>query len=235
MKVIGGGLGRTGTKSLQTALQILGFDPCYHMTEILEKNINHAIFWEQAIQGQPVDWHGVLGRYEAGVDMPVSQFVPELLQAYPQSKVVLTVRDPERWYDSMYETVYQLTHTPKLLSKLVPLLKRFTKMTRAVVWNGFFDGRFLEREFAIQKFNEHNAYIKQIVPPEQLLVFHVKEGWEPLCAFLDVPVPNEPFPYVNDRQEMLKRVAGMKKGENAVRMMLVGLVAGLLWWLWRKM
>src|SRR5918997_4262033 len=108
VKVIGAGFGRTGTASLKAALETLGFDPCYHMTEVF-KHPGHAAFWRAAWRGEPADWDGLLGAYEATVDWPACTFYAELMERYPEAKVLLSVRDPERWYQSMRSTIYELT------------------------------------------------------------------------------------------------------------------------------
>jgi Sulfotransferase domain len=108
VKVIGAGFGRTGTASLQSALQELGFGPCYHMYEVFE-HPQHADFWEAAWRGETVDWDEVLGSYEATVDWPGCAFYRELMERYPDAKVLLSVRDPEQWYESTRNTVYKLT------------------------------------------------------------------------------------------------------------------------------
>jgi len=108
MKVIGAGFGRTGTASLKVALETLDFSPCYHMTEVFA-HPEHADFWVAAFRGEPVDWDGVLGGYEAAVDWPACTFYEELMERHPEAKVILTVRDPERWYESVRNTIYELS------------------------------------------------------------------------------------------------------------------------------
>ena len=93
--------------SLKAALETLGFGPCYHMIEVFE-HPEHAGFWQAAWRGEPVDWDGLLGGYEAAVDWPACTFYEELLQRYPDARVLLSVRDPERWYESTRDTIYQI-------------------------------------------------------------------------------------------------------------------------------
>ena len=126
------------------------------------------------------------------------------MQAFPDAKVLLTVRDPQRWYDSTYETIYQLSARPQWFSRFIPPIRDAMKMVRTSLWYGLFQGRFEESDFAIQVFNEHIEEVKSFVPADKLLVYSVKEGWEPLCTFLDVPIPDTEFPHVNDRN-MIKR------------------------------
>lgn len=232
MKVIGAGYGRTGTLSLKIALEKLGFAPCYHMEEVM-KRPQHIDTWLAISQGQPVDWQAFLGAYPAGVDFPVSVYYRELLAAFPDAKVVLTVRDPQRWYESTNETIYGLGSQMARVGWFIPRLRRFGKMVEAVVWDGLFNGRFEDRSYAINRFNEHIEMVKQVVPPQQLLVYHVKEGWEPLCRFLDVPIPDAPFPHANDRAAITRRMRTVQLLAVGMIVGLVGLVALVIWLLSR--
>lgn len=205
LKVIGSGFGRTGTMSLKAALEILRFDPCYHMEEVI-KRPSHIKLWQQIGHHQPVPWEKIFSRFQAAVDFPASIFYRELLDRYPDAKVIHTVRDPERWHDSTAETIYQAADQfPAWVPKLLPPLGWFIDMQERLIWQRVFNGRFPDRTYAIQRFHDYTEEVKQHVPPGKLLIFQVKEGWEPLCTFLDVPVPDVPFPHVNDRETMLRR------------------------------
>lgn len=206
MKIIGAGFGRTGTTSLRAALVQLGFGPCYHMLEIALK-LRHARTWLAAAQGQPVDWQHFLRNYQATLDYPASAFYRELMEAFPDAKVLLSVRDPDRWYKSTLNTIYAQPAFTPLLRRLFPPLRTMTLMVHATIWDRIFHGRFEDRDYAISIFNQHIENVKASVPPDKLLIFDVKEGWGPLCDFLDVPVPAEPFPHLNDRVtfERIKR------------------------------
>ena len=217
MKVIGAGFGRTGTASLQSALGELGFGPCYHMFEVFT-NPGHADFWRAAWRGEPADWDGVLGGYEATVDWPACTFYEELMERNPDAKVLLSVRDPERWYESTRQTIYKIgkisTGSPfsrlgfTLLSRLV--FDRFKTgqgpMAEEIIWRGTFGRRFEEKDHAIGVFDRHNEEVQQRVPQEQLLVYEVKQGWGPLCEFLGVEVPDKPFPHLNDAADMRRLI-----------------------------
>ena len=213
MKVIGPRFGRTGTASLKEALDELGSGPCYPMSEVFARP-GHADFWRAAWRGEPADWDGVLGPYEATVDWPACSFYEELMQRHPDGKVLLSVRDPERWYESTRQTIYKLgkiaTGSPfsrlgfALLSRLV--FGRFKTgqgpMTEEILWQGTFDGKFEDKHHAIEVFNRHNGEVRRRVPQEQLLVYEVKQGWGPLCEFLGVEEPDKPFPRLNDAADM---------------------------------
>ena len=223
MKVIGAGFGRTGTTSLKAALEKLGFDPCYHMTEVFA-NPEHANFWTAAWCGEPVDWDGVLGDYEAAVDWPACTFYEELMQRHPDAKVLLSVRDPDRWYESTRSTIYELSmlieKSPirRWIFGLISLLMfggftgRRSSLANDIIWEGTFDGRFEDKAYAIGVFERHNEEVKRRVPPERLLVYEVKQGWGPLCEFLGVPAPEQPFPRLND-------TAQMRRGIKAIRIL----------------
>jgi len=220
MQIIGAGFGRTGTMSLTAALEQLGLDPCYHMLEVF-KHPSHIKRWQAAADGEEIDWQDFLGDYKAGLDYPLSAFYKELMAAFPEAKVILTVRDPQRWYESTLETIYQGTAVPGWLLSVVPLFRNMNRMVQSAVWKKVFDGRFEERDYAISVFNEHIAEVKRTVPKNKLLVFSVRDGWQPLCDFLAVPVPTGDFPHVNDRQ-MTRRMYA------AARIVpLVGLILGL--------
>lgn len=204
MKIISSGFGRTGTSSLREALVILGFGPCYHMDAVLSSPANIRA-WYQISQGEPADWQAVFAGYNAAVDFPASAYYQEIMAAFPDAKVIHTVRDPERWYDSAEETIYQGQFLfPAWLQQLVPTTKQFVELQRKIIWQRALQGQFENRERAVEVFNEHTETVQRVVPAERLLVYRVAEGWEPLCNFLEVPVPDVPFPNINDREAMKK-------------------------------
>lgn len=200
LKIIGAGYARTGTMSLQQALNQLGLGPCHHFQEVT------AGVAEKLTAIKPgdtsADWDAMLGDYKSAVDWPWSVFYKELMEHSSDAKVVLTVRDPEKWYASVADTVH------KMSAKAPP--GALPDMLRALVWNGIFDGRFEDKEYAIKMFNDHNEAVKAAVPADRLLVFSVKDGWEPLCKFLGVPVPDGPFPHANDREAFRQKAARIK-------------------------
>lgn len=217
MKVIGPGFGRTGTTSLKAALETLGFGPCYHMTEVFAHPA-HADIWLSAWRREPVDWDDLLEDYEAAVDWPACAFYEELMDRYPDAKVILSVRDPGRWYESTRTTIYELSKTldssavSRVIFGLITLLVfggfagRRSTLPEDIIWQGTFDGRFEDRRYAIEVFERHNEEVRRRVPPDRLLVYDVREGWGPLCAFLGVPEPEGPFPRLNDAARMRRGV-----------------------------
>ena len=202
IKVIGAGLGRTGTLSLKAALEELGFSRCYHMTDVFA-HPDHAKVWDDAAHGQPVDWDALFQGYQATVDWPGCAFYETFMTRYPDAKVILSVRDPERWYDSAHHTIlYARNAFPGWLRIIAPRMRHFTGMIDRLAWNGLFQGRFEDKTFAIEIFNRHNEQVQRVVPPDRLLVYEIQQGWEPLCTFLGVPVPaDKSFPHLNDTVE----------------------------------
>jgi hypothetical protein len=231
VKVIGAGFGRTGTTSLKAALEDLGFGPCYHMTEVFA-HPGHADFWISAWRGWPADWEKVLGGYEATVDWPACTFYEELMERYPEAKVLLSVRDPESWYESTRRTIYELSMlidrsaiarlTFGLMSLLVfgGFAGGRSSMVNDLIWQGTFDGRFEDKTYAIEVYKRHNDEVKRRVPSDRILVYEVKEGWVPLCEYLGVPEPEEPFPRLND-------AAQLRRGMKAVRVLSIAVPVAL--------
>ena len=230
MKIIGSGFGRTGTLSLKQALEQLGFAPCYHMTEVI-KRPKHIAAWCDVAAGRSVDWVQLFDEFEATVDFPASVKYESILAAFPDAKVIHTVRDPERWYHSTRETIYTAaTVFPGWARRWIRPVRQFTELSDGLLWNGLFQGRFEEQPHAIEIFERWTDEVRRAVPADKLLVYQLGEGWEPLCAFLGVPVPDTPFPHVNDRQEMIRsfrRVRMLLRWGPIV--LLSAMVAALLW------
>jgi hypothetical protein len=209
LKVIGAGFGRTGTLSLKHALEQLGFGPCYHMLETLEHPAHDAL-WLALARGESDDWHAILDGYQASVDWPAIMIWKELVAAYPQAKVILTLRDPEAWFASASQTIFaRMRDFAAALARddaasVDPARRVHMRMVNAAVVNRAFGGN-LDQDHAIQVFNAHNDEVRRTVPPERLLVYESGEGWEPLCSFLGVPVPDSPYPKVNTTDDFAAR------------------------------
>ncbi len=210
MQVIGVGFGRTGTLSLKVALEQLGFGPCYHMFEVIDSP-RRTRDWIRAADAPPdtIDWAGMLAGYRSTVDWPGAALWRPLVAAYPQAKVVLTVRDPDRWYDSAASTIFRdrmrvtsLLGRARLWLSLRtdPAMRQVVPMVSRLVWDGVFGGRFADRTSAIERFHRHVAEVRAEVPADRLLVYEVSSGWGPLCDFLGVDAPARPFPRANDQR-----------------------------------
>ena len=203
MHVIGAGVGRTGTYSLKLAINRLDLGPCHHMEEVLHDLPGQVPLWSAALHGQ-ADWQAIYAGYRSAVDWPTAGFFRQLAQAFPSARFVLTHRDPERWADSFEATIYKLLagrdRAPAAMQAWMDMAEGVVAMT------GFPAG--LDRAGLIAAFVAHKEAVEAAIPADRLLVYEVKEGWAPLCAFLGLPVPDEPFPRTNDRAEFWDRVAG---------------------------
>ncbi|MBO2453685.1 sulfotransferase family protein [Actinomadura barringtoniae] len=221
MKVIGVGIGRTGTLSLKAAVERLGFGPCFHGRHVLDHR-ERLPLWMAAASGEKVDLRGLFAGYESTMDWPGASFWRELVEAYPDAKVILTERDPDSWYDSVARTIYPMFGSrsdPRAeeARQVVPGLDIMTEFTRRLIWDGaFFGGRFEDRDHAIAVFMAHNEAVRREVPAERLLICEAAVGWDVLCDFLDVPVPDEPYPHLNDPDRFWGRVqARMAESQGA--------------------
>jgi hypothetical protein len=204
LKLIGAGLGRTGTLSLKLALEQIGFGPCYHMVDVLMQ-ASRCQSWVQAAAGD-ANWDAIFEGYTATVDYPGCTFWRELTEHYPSAKVLLTVRDPEEWFESTQKTIFSRENARRVTQP--PLSEFFAR----IVFRDFGD-RVHDREFMIAAFRRHNEEVQKSVPPDRLLVYQVADGWAPLCRFLGVAIPDRPFPRVNTREEFGARQAARGHAE----------------------
>ncbi len=200
LKLIGVGLGRTGTASLKVALEELGLGRCYHMTEIMQ-HPHFNQYWMDATDGK-ADWDKIFEDYGATVDYPACTFWKELSEHFPDAKVLLTTRDANTWYESTHETIM----SPKVANFIRN--SPWGKMIERTIWDTL-DNRMEERDFMVSYFENRNKEIIDAFPPERLLVYEVKQGWAPLCEFLDLPVPDKAFPHINSRQETVELFENM--------------------------
>ena len=200
LKIIGSGLGRTGTKSLHAALNRLGFGPTHHMFEMFQQQERMPL-WIEAGKGR-ADWDAIFEGWSSAVDYPTAAFWREIADHYPQAKVIHTVRDPDEWFDSTQETIFRADGFAATAMESGGVMADFFK---TVIRD--FPGRLHDRAFMTDYFRRHTEEVKAAFPPERLLVYEVRKGWGPLCAFLGVAVPDEPFFAQNDRAEFVARVA----------------------------
>jgi hypothetical protein len=201
MKVIGAGFGRTGTMSLKAALERLGFGPCFHMIDLI-RDPTPLPYWQAAADGEKVDWTEALDGWESTIDWPGCTFWEEMAEIWPDAPVLLSVRDPEAWYRSTYNSIHEAKEMA-LRGELQGNTEEapdpaVMQMINGLIWKGTFKGRFTDKEFALEVFRRHNEDVKSKVPADRLLVYEIKQGWGPLCDFLGVEVPDEPMPHLND-------------------------------------
>lgn len=186
LKVIGAGFGRTGTDSMREALNMLGLGPCHHMFEV-NAHDDQKRMWRALAQGGAPDWDRMFAGYNACVDWPSAHYWSELGAHYPDAKIILTYRTAESWWASFEQTILrgiQRSVEPESLGL-------------ALIRDKVFGGRPEDRAHAIAIYEENVRAVKAVVPAERLLVHNLGDGWEPLCAFLRVPVPAEPYPSRN--------------------------------------
>lgn len=206
-RVIGSGFGRTGTASLKRALEILGFGPCHHMEEVL-RHPAEVPTWEAAARGEPVDWPRFLDGWGSAVDFPSAFYWRELAGAFPDAKVIHTVRDPSAWFDSYATTILPaVSQFPsRIVGPWLPFVSAPFRVASRALLERVFGPDLRDKANAMRVFEAHTEEVKRTIPADRLLVFDVREGWGPLCAFLGVPVPEEPFPRVNDAAEFQRRI-----------------------------
>jgi Sulfotransferase domain len=212
MKVIGAGLPRTGTLSQKVALEMLGLGPCYHMVNVLG-DLELVAPWRQALDGDP-DWDQVFDGFQSTIDWPGSYYYRELIDAYPDAKVLLSVRDGESWARSMRDTIWGLfygdivsRHLSDARALVDPKWRAYTEMMKEM-WqrSGLLDGAETTDEWMSNAIHRFQQEVQDTVPADRLLVWSVGDGWEPLCEFLEVPVPDTPFPHLNDSKIFADRV-----------------------------
>ena len=207
IRVVGAGLGRTGTASLKKALERLLGAPCYHMQEVFE-HLDHVPLWHAAIRGEQVDWSRILTGYAAIVDWPGAACWRSIAAAYPDAVVLLSTRaDAETWYRSAKATI--LGDVPDEVKEAQPELAEFGAMVGDMFAS--FDPNWRERDAAIAAYERHNAAVRAEVPAGKLVEWQPGDGWEPLSAALDVPVPDEPFPHTNTTEEFQARNAELRE------------------------
>ena len=195
LKIVGSGLGRTGTKSLQSALNMLGLGPCHHMVEVFA-HPQSVPLWIAAAAGRP-DWDAIFAGYGAMVDYPGAHYWRQIAAYYPGAKVLHTVRDPDHWFDSTQATIFAPDGASSRPGPFSEFFASFLGGLRA---------HMQDRAYMTDYFRRHTEEVKRTIPPERLLIYEAGQGWEPLCKFLGVKVPQEPYPNENTRAEFIARV-----------------------------
>ncbi len=221
IKIIGAGFPRTGTNTLRESLQKLGYVQTYHMKELLVHPQN-LHYWTTLKKTGTTKWDELYDGFQATVDFPCYPWYKEHMKRYPDAKVILTVRPFDKWYSSVYSTIWQAQHPP-VLRKLAMMPKllfssrlrsviKCVKFAKEAMMDDHFQGKFENKAFAEKVFNKHIEDVKAYVPAEKLLVFDVTEGWGPLCKFLHVSLPNEPLPHTNKKEDFKIMLGELMKG-----------------------
>ncbi len=194
MRVIGAGLGRTGTFSLKLALEQLLDGPCYHMAEVFERPQDVSV-WLQAAKGGAVDWKALLEGYAAGVDWPLCSFAVELAEVYPDALVLLSVRDFDAWWKSASSTIFAFQQDAE---------GEWKEMVEALFSNTF-TLDLGNRQACREAFDRHHRRIRERIPASRILEWRPGDGWSPICDALGMAVPDQPFPHRNTTEEFLAR------------------------------
>ena len=214
MKLLGAGLPRTATTTQMIALEMLGM-PCYHMRDMMSDLENRVPQWRKAFEGDG-DWDEIFAGKESTVDWPAAYHYKELMDVYPDAKVLLSVRSAEGWVKSMDSTITQIFMGDTLMHHLaraqyhidpnykawIDLLNEMNFGDERGVWAGT-NGEAGPMAEAMERWNQS---VIDTVPADRLLVWDPKEGWEPLCEFLELPVPEQPLPHVNDTENFQKNL-----------------------------
>jgi hypothetical protein len=213
MTVIGAGLPRTGTLTQKLALEELGLGPCYHWVNVLA-DLDQVELWNRALDGES-PWEDIFDGHRSTVDWPGGYFYRELMDFYPEAKVLLSVRDPEAWERSFRDTIWTMCHGETLMpllsrarAEVDPRWRRYLTLVDRMFWGpqGTFAAGHAEPELLIEQMVRHSEEVRRVVPAERLLVWEVTDGWGPLCEFLEVDVPDGPLPHANDRDSFVERV-----------------------------
>ncbi|HEY5089939.1 MAG TPA: sulfotransferase [Polyangia bacterium] len=199
LRVVGAGLGRTGTFSLKLALERLLGGPCYHMKEVFDVPA-HIPVWHAALKREPVDFRKMLDGYAAAVDWPASAFWPELSDTFPNALIVLSLRDPDSWWRSATRTIFEGFRKPPAPGDNLPWRAMVTAMLETT-----FTPNFLDEAAAKAAFARHIEVVRQAAPASRLVEWRAEDGWGPLCAALGLPIPSEPFPHANTTEEFRAR------------------------------
>jgi hypothetical protein len=217
MRVIGAGLPRTATTTQMVVLEQLGFGPCYHMRDLLSDLPTGLPLWEAAAEGK-ADWQRIFGAAQSTVDWPSARYYRELIDVYPDAKVLLSVRDGESWVRSMRETVWGIFHGDSVIHHISdartvvdPLWRRYITLMNGMNWDeqtGALAGDTYSDEGLIAVMDRWNETVKATVPSERLLEWYPSEGWDALCEFLEVEVPSEPVPHLNDTRAFREGIIG---------------------------
>ncbi len=205
LRVIGSGFGRTGTMSMKTALEQIGFGPCHHMVEVMGNPAQPA-FWKAIAAGEQVDWNEVFAGYNSQVDWPGAHVWHETSVTFPDARVIHTERPEAEWWNSFSVTIGKFFAVAPTLPLPPHIREIFETMTGWFMKETF--GGHVDRDTAIAAYRRNNQKVRDTIPAHRLLVFNVAEGWGPICRFLEVPMPDTPFPRSHPRDEFWAHFGG---------------------------
>ena len=205
MRVIGAGLGRTGTNSLKIALERLLDGPCYHMFELFQRP-QDVTTWQAAVRDEPVDWTAFMRGWSACVDWPAAPFFDRLAHAFPDALVLLSVRDPADWFQSASQTIFDLMRkAPRENQNPIQQLVE-SQLERWMTSD-------IENEAEmIAAFERHSNRVRTLIPKDRLIEWMPGDGWGPICAGLEIPIPSQPFPHANAGADFRETVAKARVG-----------------------
>jgi hypothetical protein len=195
LRIIGAGVGRTGTTSLKLALEKLLGARCYHMLEIFERP-QDIPRWQAAAEGRMPDWHALFDGYAAAVDWPASAFWPEIHAAFPDAMIILSERDPDAWWRSASDTIFPAISSTD---------NDWRRMVDAMLENRFVTA-IEDRDACVAAYEAHNAKVRATAPGSHLVTWRPEQGWAPICAALGLPVPDGPFPHANTTSDFKERL-----------------------------
>ena len=205
LQVIGSGFGRTGTMSMKEGLGVLGLGPCHHMLEVMENPLQLA-HWKAIRAGEPVNWSEVFESYNSQVDWPGAHVWHETSIAFPDARIIHTERPEDDWWASFNGTIGKFFASYKEMDLPPYVFDLFDTMNDLVIKQTFDD--FTDRDSSISAYRLNNEKVRDTIPAERLLVFNVADGWEPLCHFLELPVPDSAFPHRHPKREFWEHFGG---------------------------
>ena len=241
---------------MRAALYQLGFHDVYHMASLHSNTVVDGPYWERAFEARygdgtftRDDWDELLNHYQAVCDLPASIFGCELAEAYPEAKVVILNRDPERWYQSVLTSIYTVIKPPtafwaklrmKYRAALDPQAKAMAPVSRNIGMRALRYDHGKEKEKALAWYKRTYDEYRERIPAERRIEFTVKDGWKPLCEHLGVPIPmirdektgemvEAPFPHLNDNDSFHSTIKEMQangiKRANEVLLIKIGKLA----------
>lgn len=196
LRVVGAGLGRTGTNSLMTALEMILPGECHHMYKVFVND--EGATWRDIGRGQTDLLSKVMENYVASVDWPSAAYWEQLAAENPDALILLSVRESgEKWFKSATDTIFgAMEGSPD---------SPWKEMVTELIFDTFAGGDLTDKDACIAAYEAHNDYVRKNADPARLLEWQATDGWEPICERLGVPVPSDPFPHTNSTEDFLGR------------------------------